>query len=138
MALAFMHLTLSGVHGPIHRDPPDLQTVRTKFPGVIGISELNLESGMRKLWTDIWLFNEYDAAGIVALRRQLDVGVGLHGTLTVTGTLAETFEQCTFEGFQQDEGLGPIPDVAGSLGTTGKFWIAGRLTWTQHRVSLDG
>ena len=140
MAISFLHLPLDGLHGGMLYGPPELQTVRTKFPGVIGISEIALESGMRAVWCDSWLFNDYTAAQIVQTRRQLDVGVGLHGTLTVTGNIPETFDECTFEGFLPDEAYNhqPIADVAGLLGTAGRFFMVGRLLWTQHRVSLNG
>ena len=133
MALTFDNLPVAGTHGPVLTLPPALQTKRTKFFGVKGESEIRGERGGRYIYTDIWLHDEYtSAAELATIIDELDVAVGTHGDLDVSGEVPRTYENCTFEGFTPIE-PGIMPDLTTQLDGIGDvtYWCAGRLTWFQ-------
>ena len=126
-------IPIPGTHGPVLYEPPELQTARTKFFGVIGTSEIRGLAGGRGLFTEIWLHNNYSSmALIVAVLEGLDNRVGDHGDLQVTTGIVRTFKHCTFHGFEPD-GLGPLPDVAG---TVPGHWCKGVLRWYQLTTQI--
>lgn len=132
MAIKFPGLTFPGVHGPVLHNAPALQTVRTKFPGVLGESEIRLGRGGRTIEIDLRLASSSytTAAAVDSQLRKYAKAVGTHGVLEITGNLKHSFPNCTFEGATQLEDI--LPDPAGTLtGTANVYHTAIRLRWYQ-------
>jgi hypothetical protein len=123
---------------------PELQTVRSKFAGVRGESEIMLESGGRTIQIHGKIHNRFaDPQSLNAFLDHLDDQVGQHGTLEIVnqgpnawsaGGVPRTFRHCTFEGFAKDAGPsgGALADNIGLLdGGKPSWWIEGTLTWRQ-------
>ena len=133
---------IQGTHESPTCGAPEGQTVRTKFAGVRGESEIRLEQGGRQITIRIWLHNRYaSSAPLLAAIRQLDDMVLQHGDLRITngpfGGVPAVYPNCTFEGFAKDPGTeaGPLPDNAGTLdGATPSWWCIGTLTWRQLSI----
>ena len=124
MALSLAGFPFNGNIGELKFSPPTHKRRVTSFFGVDGVSEIDGGIGEQEITTDVWLFNNYttdDAltAAITAIQTQ----IGLHGTLTETGTLSRTFEHVTFHGFHQE--FGPIysPQL--------KWFVGGILIFSQ-------
>lgn len=122
---------------------PELQTVRTKFFGVKGESEITGESGARAISIHIRVHGQFtQSQSLMAILDSFDKQVGRHGTLRIlsgqgtiwAGGVPREYPNTTFEGFTKDGGddSGPLPDNVGLLdGTTPSWWVDGTLVFHQ-------
>lgn len=132
MAIKFPGLTFPGTHGPVLHNAPMLQTVRTKFPGVLGESEIRLGRGGRMLEIDLRLASSgyTSSAAVDTQLKKYAKAVGTHGTVEITGNLKHSFPNCTFQGATQLEDI--LPDPPGTLtGTANTYHTLIRLSWYQ-------
>ena len=137
--------TFHGTHEAPTAQAPELQTVRTKFAGVIGESEIRLGTGGRNITVPIVLHDGYTSSWQLQERiREYEGWVGDHGTLEVfsdevSGVDAE-YPNCTFEGFFKDPSpdAGPLPDYVGLLdGYTPSWWVRGVLVFRQLSIEEE-
>lgn len=128
------------IYGTImpHRPgPKQLHTVRTHYPGLAGVSEIQLSTGERQLQVEMLLHRRYTQAQFLAhlklLTDGLDLGgwIGTHGRLDVRAdAIQHRYENCTFEGFQVTDPA-PTPDIGSLL--DGGWFCEGVLLFTQLR-----
>ena len=133
MALLFPGVSLPGTNGPLIQTAPTLQTKRTKFFGVLGESEIIGYGGGRYLECTHWLYGGWTTPDqIKAALLAIDSAVGLHGTLTISGSVSRPYENCTFEGFTFSH-LGILVCRDGGLGdgANPSFWVEGTVRWYQ-------
>lgn len=137
--ISHANLNISGTHeSPVHQAPMN-HSIRTKFAGVNGESEIRLGRGGRLITCRIMLHGGYSAFGeLNSVLSELDHHVNEFGDLVFSrgayGGLDRTYQACTFQGFEKDADpdSGPLPDLTGLLdGTPGSFWVRGTLTWYQ-------
>lgn len=130
MPLTFAGVAIPGICGAPGIAAPASRAIRTEFPGVHGVSEIRLGRGGRGIEYPVWIFGSQfnSAADVVKFLERLEDLVNTHGKLTETGTIARTFDNCTFDGFES--GGAPILPVLGS-GMTGTHWTRGVCRWFQ-------
>lgn len=130
--LEFVGQRIPGIHGRVQTGPPLLHVARTKFAGLRGETEIDLEHGGRPLEVHIWLNDaSFTSRGSLQnLLEQLDDRVGENGRLLVThedSTLRQ-FELCTFEGFLPDSDV--LPAIGAGM-PAGTYFCSGLLRWWQ-------
>lgn len=124
MAITHAGLNFYGTIGEPKISPWDFDVKRTKFFGTIGVSEIPGGIGSRKIVFPCWLHATYpSAAAAHNAIESLAADIGLHGTLTETGTVSRFWKHVTFDGFTQQRG--PIP--SSNLG----WFFVGELNFTQ-------
>ena len=130
MALYFRG-NIPGIHQEAKPGPPELHVQRTKYFGLLGVSEIVGYRGGRPIEYRITVRDPAirSAAAMVLFLQDLDNQVGVNDVLTESGTISRVFRDCTFEGFTIE--TGPLPDVAGTLGTAGGWFVVGTLRWYQ-------
>ena len=142
MTLKFKNQTIPGTHGLITEGPIELHLRRTYFYGLKGESEIVSGYGGRPLYADMWIHNSYsDFTDLNAYLATLDKKMGDHGTLETTYSPSngkeQTFEHCTFLGFERlplpgRDQPGALEDVAGTV--DGGWFINGRLHFHQLKI----
>lgn len=133
MAFRFRGVTIPGTilrHG---KPPYALQTYRTHFFRVNGVSEILGGRGGRPLEFPILLHNRWPSRQ--ALETYIDntlqlVLFGRNGEIDYRDgdRVVPPYKNCTFHGFEM-EGTGPLLDVAGTL--DGGWFCYGRLLFFQ-------
>lgn len=117
-------------HSNVMKSRGELQTWRTTFEGVVGVSEIRSKTvGPEQIEILMWLGGKATADKVAADVVALDRRRGDHGTLRQTGTINTTIKNCTFEGFQPTA-LGGQAAPAPCLGTDGLYYQPGTLTFT--------
>lgn len=142
MALTHDGGTFHGTHESPTMTAPELQTVRTKFAGVVGESEIRLGTGGRNITVPIILHNRYaNSSRLMQRLEEYEGWIGDHGTLGFTtdelGGIDAEFPNCTFEGFFKDASpdAGPLPDMVGLLDDyTPSWWVRGTLVFRQLSI----
>lgn len=124
MALSHAGYNFYGTIGHIQLGQWQFDAKRSKFFGVIGVSEILGGLGSRSIVAPYWIYNSFESSSqIVAAMHDLDYQCGLYGTLQETGTIEREFQKTTFEGFTLERG---------PFFTTHKGWIAiGKLNFLQ-------
>lgn len=129
--LTFNGQAILGTHGAVRCMAPEARSVDTPFAGLDGVSEIRLGRGLHVLeFPQVWIYDANQLRTDAAVReylKQLDDLVQTHGTLVETVTGTETWEHCTFLGFERQDDV--RPDVGGMLG--GGYWTRGVLRWKQ-------
>lgn len=121
---------------------PEFQSVRTKFFGVKGESEIRGETGGRIITIHVRLHNRWSSSdSLMSFLDNVDEWTGEHGDLRITNTgfpfiggVPRVYPSCTFEGFSKDPSDygGPLPDLVGLLdGNVPSWWIMGTLQFRQ-------
>lgn len=125
--LTFTALPDFPVHGPVMEDRPDLKVVRTPFFGTRGVSEIVGNIGGRFLKSRVLICgsNYSTPARVRQVLSQLDGLRGTNGTLRETGTITESWQDCTFEGFERETGITPDP----GRNTGGLWFVVGWLVF---------
>jgi hypothetical protein len=127
--------TISGIWEAPRVARPRIQVTRSKFFGVLGESEIHGRGGGREIEIPIYMFDHYASAQAVMDRiAQLEAqaSLGLHGTLTMSGAVPRTYQDVTFEGFEEDPAIGILEDVAGTL--DGGWFVKGTLYFYDLRT----
>lgn len=133
MPIAFNGLDIPGHCQAPYVAPPEIDVVRTKFPGVNAVSEIFGGRGGRLIIYPVWIFDKKfkNVADVVKFLKSLDDVTGSNGSLVESGTISRTFARCTFEGF--DNQGAPILPVLGS-GMQGTHWTRGLCRFYQLKV----
>ena len=129
MTIAQGATTFGTLHGAMNEGPWNMPIQTLSVPGAIGVSHLIDETKERQLSCP---FRIHGYASYALCKAALDavdaVNGKLTGTVTITGTLASTYTNCTFIGFDR----GQIKyDGSGQNG----WWVEGRLVWIQRSRS---
>lgn len=138
MSLTFGPFHVPGIVTRVDVAPNRLQAVRRKFAGVAGESEVVCKAGGRAIAVTSVIFENYtDPRVLLNLLRLFAENNGEHGTVKIkadNGEIAETFENCTFEGFVHSDPDVPriLKDEAGKL--DGGYWAIGTLQFYQLTV----
>jgi hypothetical protein len=112
---------------------------RTNFWGVNGVSEIVSPGvGPETIECDAWITDASFApssgslSALIEYLQLLDNLRGSHGTLAQEGTVARSFPNCTFEGFQPSTVEGQQRPEPVQLINAAQWWCQpGILTWTQ-------
>jgi hypothetical protein len=148
MALLFNNVAFKGVPLAFTLAAPQYEFLRTKFSGVIGVSEIAAGSGLREIAIPVVCYGGFKNR--TALQQYIDGskgmnldfasggGLGANGTLEYRGDNNSNaflffYNDCTFEGFTMRPDPGMLLDVAGTL--DGGWWCFGALKFTQLTVS---
>jgi len=134
VAIAFNGTPIPGWHERIAAAKPMLQTKRTKFAGINGESEIVLGTGGRALECKIWINSPSfgSSQSLAQFLAQLDGLVGSHGPLVETGSVQQTFNDVTYEGFVPS---GPYLPVVGGVGmNAGTWFVEGTLHFYQDSI----
>lgn len=102
--------------------------IRNHFAGVNGTSEIIAGRGSRPIVVNLWHYARYNAesdlkGGLDALANR----AGTNGDLVLSGNLAETYHDVTFDGYELI--FGPLRDLVGHL--DGGWWAEVDLYFTQ-------
>lgn len=119
--LKFAGKEIPGSHGPIIYASPELAVKEIQFWEVNGIAEIVGGQGGRWLTIEHTLHNRCTTPrALVAELNKLKSYQGLTGSLVESGTIAQTFKNVTFRGWEPaalpgQREPGPLKDVAGTL-----------------------
>lgn len=139
MSLVFDGTDIPGLHGPLVFGSPENVRRPVKFFQVRGEGEIAGEVAGRSIMVRVLLNDDYDTqAKLDAKIKELNELVGTNSTLEEEGNLERDLDYCTFEGWepiplQGQEDPGPLPDIAGSLGTANCWFIQIVLRFRQLR-----
>lgn len=133
MPISFNGLAIPGHCQAPYVAAPELDVVRTKFPGVNAVSEIFSGRGGRLIIYPVWIFGDQfkNVADVIKFLDSLDDVVGSNGSLVESGTISRKFTSVTFEGF--DNQGAPILPVLGS-GMQGTHWTRGLCRFYQLKV----
>lgn len=129
MALSFDGTAFQGTHGGARYTPIAIRPARFKFPGVDGVSEVRLGKGERAITYDITIHGAFaNASDVVSHLAEIDAVVDTHGALVESGTVTQTFANCTFHGFEPTSNI--LPGILGGS-EVGGWFVVGRLAFVQ-------
>lgn len=101
---AFAGVAIKGIVQPFREGAVDTFLDRSHTPGTAGVTELFLGTGERPVEIEIELCDDTTFANDTAFDAYVSLVlaplVGVNGTLTLTGTRAQTFAECTLNDFQ--------------------------------------
>lgn len=121
MAIQFAGKSVPGTHGIAQLGPQELTRMSTNFWALHGECEIIGGRRGREIVIEMWVHNKYaSAANLEATLRNIELELGWHGTLEVTGTNPQIFDQCTFTQlervpFEGRADAAPLDDVAGTV-----------------------
>ena len=118
--LKFNNRTYSGSHGPLIVGSPENHTRRVKYWDLKGEGEVRGQPGGRTITVDLLMHDTYSQSELIAELGNMDSRIGTNGTLKELGNVTQSFKNCTFEGYEKipfgnQDGAGPLQDVAGTL-----------------------
>jgi hypothetical protein len=125
----FANQEIHGLFGNVRMSPRVLQSQRTKFFGVHGVSEITGGQAERQIIVQHWLFNEYSTPLLCTNAiEEIDNLVGRNGPLIFnTATAQWSIYDCTYDGHELIQL--PMLDVAGTM--DGGYWAELMMYFTQ-------